>query len=285
MAALLERDDIDAVYISLPPSLHGEWAARALHAGKHVLVEKPIATTAAEARAVVTLAEDRDLVLRENFMFLHHPQHDAVAALMAEGRLGGLRSFRGAFCFPPLPTQDIRYVPGLGGGALLDAGVYPLRAAAMLLGPGLRVAGATARVRQSDGLDLSGQALLVSPSGVLASVEFGFEHAYGSSYSLWGDGAKLTVGRAFTPCGRVPAGAGAGGTGPCREIHAPGGGPAEAVARRVRRGRGRRWRCGLAPGGPVAAGRGRHDGTGRCGPRAGRAGDRRGVTDRAGAPR
>ncbi|MCX5443945.1 Gfo/Idh/MocA family protein [Streptomyces nigrescens] len=199
MAALLERDDIDAVYISLPPSLHGEWAARALHAGKHVLVEKPIATTAAEARAVVRLAEDRDLVLRENFMFLHHPQHDAVADLIAEGRLGGLRSFRGAFCFPPLPTEDIRYVPGLGGGALLDAGVYPLRAAAMLLGPGLRVAGATARVRQSDGLDLSGQALLVSPSGVLASVEFGFEHAYGSSYSLWGEGAKLTVGRAFTP--------------------------------------------------------------------------------------
>ncbi|MEU5547256.1 Gfo/Idh/MocA family oxidoreductase [Streptomyces sioyaensis] len=197
--ALLERDDIDAVYISLPPSLHGEWAARALHAGKHVLVEKPIATTADEARAVVALAEERDLVLRENFMFLHHPQHDAVAALIAEGRLGGLRSFRGAFCFPPLPAQDIRYVPELGGGALLDAGVYPLRAAAMLLGPGLRVAGATTRVRRSDGLDLSGQALLVSPSGVLASVEFGFEHAYGSFYSLWGAGAKVTVDRAFTP--------------------------------------------------------------------------------------
>ncbi|MFJ6791021.1 Gfo/Idh/MocA family protein [Streptomyces angustmyceticus] len=197
--ALLERDDIDAVYISLPPSLHGEWAARALHAGKHVLVEKPIATTAAEARAVVALAEDRDLVLRENFMFLHHPQHDAVAALIAEGRLGGLRSFRGSFCFPPLPAQDIRYVPGLGGGALLDAGVYPLRAAVLLLGPGLRVAGATTRVRDSDGLDLSGQALLVSPSGVLASIEFGFEHTYGSSYSLWGERAKLTVDRAFTP--------------------------------------------------------------------------------------
>ncbi|MEV6569347.1 Gfo/Idh/MocA family protein [Streptomyces kronopolitis] len=199
MEGLLEREDIDAVYISLPPSLHGEWAARALHAGKHVLVEKPIATTAAEARSVVELAEDRDLVLRENFMFLHHPQHEAVAAMIAQGRLGGLRAFRGAFCFPPLPEQDIRYVPELGGGALLDAGVYPLRAAAMLLGPGLRVAGATARVRRSDGLDLSGQALLVSPSGVPASVEFGFEHTYGSSYSLWGAGARVFVDRAFTP--------------------------------------------------------------------------------------
>ncbi|MFF8791065.1 Gfo/Idh/MocA family protein [Streptomyces sp. NPDC015125] len=197
--ALLERDDIDAVYVSLPPALHAEWAAKALRAGRHVLVEKPMGTTAAEAREVVALAEDRGLVLRENFMFQHHPQHDAVAALVAEGRLGGLRSFRSVFCFPPLPSQDIRYVPGLGGGALLDAGVYPLRAARMLLGPGLRVAGATTRVRRSDGLDLSGQALLVSPSGVLASVEFGFEHAYGSSYCLWGDRAKVTVDRVFTP--------------------------------------------------------------------------------------
>ncbi|MEU5214497.1 Gfo/Idh/MocA family oxidoreductase [Streptomyces sp. NPDC020742] len=197
--ALLERDDVDAVYVSLPPALHAEWALRALHAGKHVLVEKPIGTTAAEAREVVALAEKRDLVLRENFMFLHHPQHEAVAALLNAGRLGGLRSLHSAFCFPPLPSQDIRYVPGLGGGALLDAGVYPLRAAGMLLGPGLRVTGASTRVRRSDGLELSGQALLASPSGVLATVEFGFEHCYASSYRLWGEQARLTVDRAYTP--------------------------------------------------------------------------------------
>ncbi|MGA5704408.1 Gfo/Idh/MocA family protein [Peterkaempfera bronchialis] len=196
---LLERDDLDAVYISLPTSLHHAWTAEALRAGKHVLVEKPIAVDAAEARDLVRLAEARDLVLRENFMFLHHPQHSAVADLLAKGRLGEPSALHSAFCIPPLPPDDIRYVAELGGGALLDVGVYPLRAACLLLGGGLRVAGATLRTRASDGLDLSGQALLVSPSGVLADIGFGFEHSYRSSYSLWGDRARLTVDRAFTP--------------------------------------------------------------------------------------
>ncbi len=66
--------------------------------------------------------------------------------------------------------------------------MYPLRAASLLLGPGLEVAGATLRVRPEDGLDLSGQVLLVSPSGVLAELSFGFEHAYASAYTVWGTG-------------------------------------------------------------------------------------------------
>ncbi|XIG79614.1 gfo/Idh/MocA family oxidoreductase [Streptomyces sp. SGAir0957] len=196
---LLARPDIDAVYVSTPTALHHEWAERALRAGKHVLVEKPLGTDAAEARSLCALAAERGLTLRENFMFLHHPQHDRVRALAADGRLGRPASFSAAFCIPPLPDDDIRYDSRLGGGALLDVGVYPLRAAVLLLGPGLEVAGATLRTRASDGLDLSGQVLLTSPSGVLADLTFGFEHTYASTYTLWGDRARLTVTRAFTP--------------------------------------------------------------------------------------
>ncbi|WP_256096184.1 Gfo/Idh/MocA family protein [Streptomyces sp. LUP30] len=197
--ALLERTDVDAVYVSTPTALHRPWAERALHAGKHVLVEKPIGVDAAEARSQCALAAERGLALRENFMFLHHPQHARVRELVAEGRVGRPASFRAAFCIPPLPQDDIRYDARLGGGALLDVGVYPLRAAVHLLGPGLEVAGATLRTRASDGLDLSGQVLLTSPSGVLAELAFGFEHAYASTYTVWGDRARLTVTRAFTP--------------------------------------------------------------------------------------
>ncbi|MDO0924402.1 Gfo/Idh/MocA family oxidoreductase [Streptomyces sp. TG1A-8] len=196
---LLARPDVEAVYISTPTALHHASAERALLAGKHVLVEKPAGVDAAEARALAGLAAERGLVLRENFMFLHHPQHDFVRDLVDRGRLGRLASFRAAFCIPPLPSDDIRHDPALGGGALLDVGVYPLRAAALLLGPELRVAGATLRTRASDGLDLSGQALLVSRTGVLAEVAFGFEHAYASTYTLWGDRARVTVPWAFTP--------------------------------------------------------------------------------------
>jgi dTDP-3,4-didehydro-2,6-dideoxy-alpha-D-glucose 3-reductase len=197
--ALLRRPDVEAVYVSTPAALHHRWADRALRAGKHVLVEKPLGVDADEARRLCSLARDRGLVLRENFMFTHHPQHAFAADLVRRGRIGTPSAFRASFCVPPLRPDDIRYAPALGGGALLDVGVYPLRAAALLLGPGVRVAGATLRVRATDGLDLSGQALLVSPSGVLAEVAFGFEHAYASSYTLWGDRGRLTVTRAFTP--------------------------------------------------------------------------------------
>ncbi|WP_435612302.1 Gfo/Idh/MocA family protein [Streptomyces sp. bgisy159] len=197
--SLLARPDIDAVYVSTPTALHHAWAERALRAGKHVLVEKPIGTTAEEARSLCALAAERGLTLRENFMFLHHPQHARVRELVDGGRLGRPAAFRAAFCIPPLPDEDIRYDARLGGGALLDVGVYPLRAAALLLGPGLEVAGATLRTRARDGLDLSGQVLLVSPSGVLAELAFGFEHAYASVYTVWGDRGRLTVTRAFTP--------------------------------------------------------------------------------------
>ncbi|WP_202918559.1 Gfo/Idh/MocA family protein [Streptomyces cavernae] len=199
LASVLARPDVEAVYVSTPTALHHTWAARALRAGKHVLVEKPIGVTAQEARELTELARERGLVLRENFMFLHHPQHAFAADLLRRGRLGRLSTMQAAFCIPPLPADDIRYSPGMGGGALLDVGVYPLRAAQLLLGTGLRVAGAVLRTRARDGLDLSGQALLVSPSGVLVNVTFGFEHAYTSTYSLWGDTARLTVTRAFTP--------------------------------------------------------------------------------------
>ncbi|MEU6540505.1 Gfo/Idh/MocA family oxidoreductase [Streptomyces sp. NPDC047000] len=197
--ALLARPDIEAVYISTPTALHHVWARRALLAGKHVLVEKPIGVNAHEARELADLAEARGLVLRENFMFLHHPQHTYAADLFRQGRLGRVTTLQAAFCIPPLPADDIRYTPGMGGGALLDVGVYPLRAAQLLLGTGLRVLSAVLRVREEDGLDLSGQALLASPDGVLAEATFGFEHAYASTYTLWGDRARLTVPRAFTP--------------------------------------------------------------------------------------
>lgn len=196
---LLQRDDIDAVYVSVPTSLHVPWAERALRAGKHVLVEKPAGISAVEVGDLVRIAEERGLVLRENFMFLHHPQHEHVRGMIADGRLGTVRSFHGTFCIPPLREGDIRYDEALGGGALLDVGVYPLRAAQLVLGEPLSVAGATLRVRERDGLDLSGQALLTSASGVLVTVDFGFEHAYGQSYSVWGSQARLTVDRAFTP--------------------------------------------------------------------------------------
>jgi NDP-hexose-3-ketoreductase len=194
---LLTHPGVDAIYLALPTGLHHEWTRAALEAGKHVLAEKPLTASAADTRDLLELAERRGLVLRENFVFPYHAQHRAVRELLAGGRIGSPRSFDAVFCIPPLPATDIRYSPRLGGGALLDLGVYLIRAAQDLFGE-LTLVGATLREDPRTGVDVAGSALLLSGGGVMVTVRFGMEHAYGSWYSAWGSTGRLLLDRAFT---------------------------------------------------------------------------------------
>ncbi|KOG88656.1 Gfo/Idh/MocA family protein [Streptomyces varsoviensis] len=202
---LLARDDIDAVYVPLPTGLHAEWISRALAAGKHVLAEKPLATTAAEASALTARALGRGLLLAENLMFLHHPQHQVVRDLLDEGVIGELRSFSSAFSVPPFAPDDIRYRAGLGGGALFDLGVYPLRAAQLHLGDDLAVAGAVLGHDPRHGVDTGGAALLTTGTGRTAQLTFGMADAYRSRYELAGERGRIVLDRAFTPPDDRPA--------------------------------------------------------------------------------
>ncbi|MGW8701875.1 Gfo/Idh/MocA family oxidoreductase [Streptomyces lavenduligriseus] len=197
--ALLARDDVDAVYVALPTALHHPWARRALLAGKHVWAEKPLAATAEQAEDLVRLARTHDRVLRDGFSFPHHSQHAVVAKLIAEGRIGEPRAFAGAFGIPPRPAGDVRYSAELGGGALLDVGVYPVRAAQLLLGDDLAVAGSVLRMDRARGVDLAGSGLLHTPDGRTASLDFGFDRSYRSRYAVWGSEGRLSLDRAFTP--------------------------------------------------------------------------------------
>jgi predicted dehydrogenase len=123
--ALLEDDELDAVYIALPNALHGEWVRAALEAGKHVLCEKPLTPTAQEADTLFALASSLDLVLAEAFMYRHHPKTLRVRELLQEGAIGELRTIRCSFSFTVAdPTRDIRYSTELAGGALRDVGSY-----------------------------------------------------------------------------------------------------------------------------------------------------------------
>nr|BFE84750.1 hypothetical protein GCM10020093_073510 [Planobispora longispora] len=122
-----------------------------------------------------------------------------MRALLEEGRIGRLRHLEASFCFPPMPDGDVRYRPELGGGALLDLGVYATRAMQYFLGDDLTVAGAVLRCDPRFGVDVAGSFVASSPDGVIATGNFGFEHSFGSRYRLWGSGGQLTVERAFTP--------------------------------------------------------------------------------------
>ncbi len=197
--ALLEHPDVDAVYLPLPPALHAEWIERALHAGKHVLAEKPLTTDAARTAALIALARRERLALVENHLFLHHGQHQRIRRLLADGVIGELRAFSAAFTIPPRPPGDIRYRGELGGGALFDVGGYPLRAALLLLGTDLEVAGARLRHDERLGVDTGGAALLSRGDGVTAHLTFGMEHFYRSSYSVLGSTGRIELTHAFTP--------------------------------------------------------------------------------------
>ncbi|ANY10593.1 Gfo/Idh/MocA family protein [Pseudonocardia sp. HH130630-07] len=196
---LIDAPDVDAVYVSTPAALHHRWTAAALRAGKHVLCEKPLTDNLPDTEELAELAEARDLVLRENFAFLHHPQHTVVADLLRAGRLGSLRTFAATFGIPELPADDIRHSPELGGGALLDVGVYPVRAAQQLLEGPLTVVAATSQVDDRFGVDVSGHVLLHSADGVVADLDFGFRHRYRNRYRLWTSTASLEIDRFFTP--------------------------------------------------------------------------------------
>lgn len=123
-ADLLADRDIDAVYIPLPNGLHCEWTIRALEAGKHVLCEKPIANNADEAAEMAAAAERTGLVLAEAMHLRYHAIHERLAAILEAGTLGSPRHAEAHVCFIIANKKDIRWQFSLGGGALMDLGVY-----------------------------------------------------------------------------------------------------------------------------------------------------------------
>lgn len=131
---LLSDDNVQAVYIPLPNSEHAPWALKALQAGKHVLVEKPFATSAQEAQEILALAEEKGLVLMEAFMYRYNPRVAKVLELVQGGDLGKLRFIESSFSFPLENPDDIRLIPSLGGGALYDMGCYCVNYQRLLAG-------------------------------------------------------------------------------------------------------------------------------------------------------
>lgn len=125
--ALLQNDEVDAVYNALPNHLHHAWTIKALEAGKHVLCEKPLAANAKQARDMFAAADQHQRVLVEAFMYRSHPQTHKIRELIADGVIGRLKVIRASFCFRVRNTQgNIRFSTEAAGGALMDIGCYCL---------------------------------------------------------------------------------------------------------------------------------------------------------------
>lgn len=196
--ALLQRTDIEVVYMPLPIGIHTEWLMKALQAGKHVLVEKSFTSNIDDTKAILALAKEKSLCVFENFMFPFHSQMTYVQNELAHGTIGQLQAVRSSFGFPMFDaTDNIRYKKELGGGALLDAGAYTLLAAQLFLGKRLQVVGA---VLNNDGheVDFNDHVLLQNEQGICAQLSFGFNHFYQNNIELWGTTGKIVMKRAFT---------------------------------------------------------------------------------------
>ncbi len=136
--AVLEDPAVTAVYIPLPNHLHLPWTLKALDAGKHVLCEKPLACSAAEAREMAAAARAADRFLMEAFMYRFHPRSRRIKHMVDRGAIGVPRIVRTAFCYAMAPALlesggNARLQPEMGGGALLDVGCYGVSLARWLM--------------------------------------------------------------------------------------------------------------------------------------------------------
>jgi D-xylose 1-dehydrogenase (NADP+, D-xylono-1,5-lactone-forming) len=190
--ALLEDDELDAVYIALPNSLHGEWVRNALDAGKHVLCEKPLTPTAAEAAQLFELASSRGLVLAEAFMYRHHPKTLRVRELLQQGAIGELRTIRCSFSFTVAdPAKDIRYSAELAGGALRDVGSYCVSYSTLAAEaePELTLGYA----QKARGVDERFYGTLAFPSGAVAQFDCGLNIPLDVGATLLGSSGVINV--------------------------------------------------------------------------------------------
>ena len=139
--ALLGDSDIEAVYISLPNTLHAEWSIKALDAGKHVLCEKPFTRHPEEVEASFDAAERNGRLLSEAFMYRHNPQTAKLVELVRDGAIGELRLIRSAFSYGLYDHENIRLRVDVEGGALMDVGCYNVSGSRLLGGEPERVWG------------------------------------------------------------------------------------------------------------------------------------------------
>lgn len=165
--ALVEDPDVDAVYVATPHPLHREQALMAVAAGKHVLVEKPMAMSAADAAAVTTAARRAGVLAMEAMWTRYLPQADVLRRVVARGLLGDVHLVRADLgSAVPYDAASRLWDPALGGGALLDVGIYPVSLASMVLGPPTTVH-ATGTLAPS-GVDARADLLLTGPCATSA---------------------------------------------------------------------------------------------------------------------
>jgi D-xylose 1-dehydrogenase (NADP+, D-xylono-1,5-lactone-forming) len=190
---ILADPDVEAVYISLPNSLHIDATINALEAGKHVLCEKPLSRHTTEVERAFDTAERNDRLLMEAFMWRHNPQTRRLTELIQQQTIGRVRMIRAAFGFVASDPQNVRLDPKLGGGALMDVGCYCVSGARLIAGEPERVAGEQALGGRDDGVDVAFAGVMRFKDDVTAHFDAGLALASQDLLEVVGDEGTLRL--------------------------------------------------------------------------------------------
>lgn len=191
--ALLQDPQIDAVYVPVPNALHKEWTIAALNHGKHVLCEKPIACTAAEAAEMITAAEKNGKLLMEAFMYRYGGKFQKLMEILRSGVLGKIKAVQGSHGYTLDWASPAREDPKLGGGCLYDVGCYVvdcMNAVAKQQGGTLRDAKA---LTQGSPVDYHAAAALEYDCGILGVLESWFDAAQEQRVLIAGEKGTLCI--------------------------------------------------------------------------------------------
>lgn len=195
--SLVESDEVEAVYIPLPNSMHVEWTLRALEAGKHVLCEKPFALDVSEAEVAVEAARESGLTLMEGFMFRLHPQTLRLREILTSGGIGTVRQVIAQFGHRLDEPGDVRADGSLGGGALGDVGCYAVSGTRLAFGSEPRRASAFARFDE-DNADREVAGVLEFDEGV-GVISCSISSAKRERMEIFGTDGKVVLEAPFRP--------------------------------------------------------------------------------------
>jgi D-xylose 1-dehydrogenase (NADP+, D-xylono-1,5-lactone-forming) len=205
--ALIEADDLDAVYLPLNNREHAEWTVRAIERGKHVLCEKPLALSVSEIEAVeaALAAQPKRLVVMEGFMYRFHPQHARAMEIIRSGAVGEVRQARASFSFLMRESRKYRLAEPTerGGGAMWDVGCYAISALRMVFEAEPESVTAIAKYVET-GADVTTNGVLDFGGGRRGNFDVGFECARRSEYEVTGTRGGLKCHTVWQLPGDVP---------------------------------------------------------------------------------
>ena len=209
--ALLDDENVDAVYLPLPNGIHMEWVEKAAKAGKHILCEKPMALTEEQVREMFAAAKANGVLLEEAYAYRHAQLAQKVKEIVDSGAIGRIRYLESKHSTFDTNRSGIRYQKGNGGGAVYDVTCYNVSLASYLLGKDPEDMSVYCGFDKETGVDTSDAVMLRYEEGVTAMLYAGLDAYRRGCYSILGDTGRIDVDHKFNSSGvchiRVSTGA------------------------------------------------------------------------------